>query len=609
MKKNIFTCLIALWAAVTTPNTFAQTSASQDSTSDIMQALLEKGYQLDSSSEEQEAASNAKSRRAVITNPFPYNLFVEGSAGAHTFLGDFHDYGPFKQTISPDFYLGVGKWLIPAMGVKVEVGMGESQGFMDEKYPTPYCYGDLISDGDLKYWRTSNKWMEVSLNGMLNISRAIYGYEGNNTRKLMNQFFFNFGVGFVHHLKTNEEDAIPNELNARAEIQYSRFFSPKKNLSLDIKPRIQCYETDFDQHLGHAGSKKIDANLGLSLGLTYYFKHRGWDYNNSAKKVTHYMTYAQSDTVLHFNQVPEMGQMTFYVFFPNNYSGRDDAPTVKGADVNAIDYIAGGIFTQKKYKDDALAGKQIAAKKSMSQLECVDIPTVKSTEIDSNEATPRGYEICGRPLTLSVSKDAMQKFHKKSGYYYAPIHHMDHSWYYRVDNAAVDQILLSADNYKETASFGINGKNGLEQVRQYLHGNAKEELYSFADIYAALEGNKGYIAQYADGDRVAKLQQIFKEGTITNINVTGVATAQDNSPSEETALGRNSNLAKYRTQTVFDWLTGNPTLSDAKSQIFLTNELDGPVRTIKDNSTNTLNAKLNRCVKVTISYMLQPGEK
>lgn len=605
MKKNIITCVVALFAAFTTQNTLAQ----QDSTSAIMQALLDKGYKIDKTTEEQEASST-KERRAVVTNPFIYNLFVEGSVGAHTFLGDFHKYGKFGETISPDFNIGVGKWLIPAMGVKVELSMGESKGFAGENSPTPYCYGDLLTNSDNQtYWKTSNKWMEISLNGMLNISRAIYGYEGNNTRKLMNQFLFNFGLGFVHHLNPSDDDAITNELSARAELQYSRFFSPKKNLSLDIKPRLQLYETGFDMIKASPDSRKCDANLGISLGLTYYFKHRGWDYNNSTKRVTNYMTYAKSDTVLKFVHVPELGQMTFYVFFPNNYSGRDDAPTVKGANVNAIDYIAGGIYTQKKYKDDAQAGKLIAAKKSTSKLEYEDIPTVKSTEIDSLDATPRGYEICDRPLSLSTTRDAMQKFHKKKGYYYAPIHYEDRAWHYRVDNNTVDQLLLNADNYKENASYGINGKNGLEQVRKNLHGDSKDELYSFADIYAALEGNTGYIAKYADAERVAKLQQIFKEGTITNINVTGVATAQDNSQSEETALGRNSNLAKYRTQSVFDWLTGNATLSDAKSQIFLTNELDGPVRTIKDNSTNSLNAKLNRCVKVTISYMLQPSEK
>lgn len=50
--------------------------------------------------------------------------------------------------------------------------------------------------------------------------------------------------------------------------------------------------------------------------------------------------------------------MVFYVFFPNNYSGRDDAPVVFDAAVNSIDYLASGIFTQKKFEDnDAVAAR------------------------------------------------------------------------------------------------------------------------------------------------------------------------------------------------------------------------------------------------------------
>ena len=45
-------------------------------------------------------------------------------------------------------------------------------------------------------------------------------------------------------------------------------------------------------------------------------------------------------------------------------------------------------------------------------------------------------------------------------------------------------------------------------------------------------------------------------------------------------------------------------MKEVKSQIFLLNGKDA-VRKVDDPSTRGMNAKLNRCVKVRIHYMLQ----
>ena len=67
---------------------------------------------------------------------------------------------------------------------------------------------------------------------------------------------------------------------------------------------------------------------------------------------------------------------------------------------------------------------------------------------------------------------------------------------------------------------------------------------------------------------------------------------------------RNAALAENRANTVISWLTGHKELKDVKSQIYLVNNQDG-IRTVNDPSTRGLNAKLNRCVKVRIRYMIQ----
>jgi outer membrane protein OmpA-like peptidoglycan-associated protein len=67
-------------------------------------------------------------------------------------------------------------------------------------------------------------------------------------------------------------DMSSNHWSGLLELQYSRFFSPKKNFSLDATLRGIFYSTEFDLITG----QYFDENVSLNLGFTYYFKNRGW---------------------------------------------------------------------------------------------------------------------------------------------------------------------------------------------------------------------------------------------------------------------------------------------------------------------------------------------
>ena len=91
------------------------------------------------------------------------------------------------------------------------------------------------------------------------------------------------------------------------------------------------------------------------------------------------------------------------------------------------------------------------------------------------------------------------------------------------------------------------------------------------------------------------------------IQVEGLATSQDNySADVDGRVGkeRNNALAENRAQTVISWLTEHEKMQDVRSQIYLMNN-QGGIRTVKDPSTRGLNAKLNRCVKVRIHYLMK----
>lgn len=548
----------------------------------------------------------------IMTNGFLDNWFVFATGGVHTFFGDYSNYGAFSGTLSPDFGVGLGKWVTPGFGFKAEFIRSNSRGYTNPGYG--YRYGDIMTNAKgQQYRKMKTNWWDLSINGMFNLSRLIYGYEGYNSPRLMNQFIMNFGIGGVHHMGLQGTGS-DNEWSGHAELQYSRFFTKKKNFSFDIKARALVYQTNFDLEYGNRdkAANKFDANVGIDLGFTYYFgsKHRNtWAQTGATIYERDYRERKIEVVKVKEGAAPvKYNTMTFYVFYPNNYSGRNDAPIVANAPVNAIDYLAGGIFTQKKFSDNAAVTARLNRGANTNGLAFVDIPTEPANKDFTVNYVPRGYEMSDQALSLSLQPDEMISFQRRAGYFYAPIFDGNNAWQYRIDNETWKQRLASEDNYKETNSYQLNAHAGLGTVRQYLKVDNSDEFVSFADVYAAMTSNNGYIAKYADAGTVARIKNILENGTITMIQAEGLATSQDNYSGADAAqvgLQRNNALSQNRANTVITWLKSKERLQQVASQIFLVNSLDGAVREVKDASTRGLNAKLNRCVKVRIHYMLK----
>ena len=537
----------------------------------------------------------------VVANPFRQNWFVFATAGGHTFRGDYSKDGPFKGTLSPDFSVGFGKWFMPWLALKAEFILSDSRGYTEYK-TGHYGYGDWM-DGKPGYRKMKTGWWDLGGSAILNLTRLYYGYEGYGARDHMGQLMAAAGIGAVHHLGYEHSYGSDNELSAHLELQYSQFFNEKKNVSLDLKARALLYQTNFDLEYGQAdhAAQHVDANLGLDVGVTFYLGKKGsngWRRGTSTVYEREYRETAK--TILKVKEEEKVrpvrnGTLTFYVFYPNNYSGRNDAPIVAGAPVNAIDYLAGGIFTQKQYTDGSLRT-------------IVDLPTERADKDFAVDFVPRGYEmLADRPLSLSLDKADMKAFADKAGFWYAPIDDGLHTWQYRIDDATLRQQLVSGDNYREGQTFGLNAHSGLETVRKYMDLDEADELVSFADVYAALTSNEGYISRFTDEETVLHIKDILDRGAILLIQADGLATSQDNYSGQDAGrvgLERNTALADNRAKTVISWLTADPRMQDVRSQSFIFSN-KGDIRTVNDPSTQGLNAKLNRCVKVRIRYMVR----
>lgn len=155
-------------------------------------------------------------------------------------------------------------------------------------------------------------------------------------------------------------------------------------------------------------------------------------------------------------------------------------------------------------------------------------------------------------------------------------------------------------------SYGLNSHAGLRLVREKSASDGDAALYSFADVYAAIEGNEGYISRYADAVAVDSLREIFGKGRILHVQAEGTATSQDNySGGEEVGLSRNRALSYSRAYTAIRWLQDSGKLVSASPDDFSINALAEPVVTVTDKSTRSVEAKMNRCVKVKISYVIE----
>ena len=543
----------------------------------------------------------------VVTNKFNKDWFLYGAAGGHSLRGDYSNLGKFSGTLSPDYELGFGKWFTPGVALRIGVIKSDSRGYT--------VYGnDLpnVAEDGTKYGPMKKSWWDYNAGALLNLSRLFLGYEGYGSRKRMNQFMLYAGIGLVHHEGYRHSYGSDNELSAHTEFQYSRFFSRNKRISLDFKLRGIFYQSNHDGEYGQAdyAAQKVDYNLGAALGLTLYLG-KGW--SKSTTNIYQRDYSERTVTVVQERDVKqpkiEHGTLTFYVFYPNNYSGRDDAPQVANSTVNTLDYLAGGIFTQRRYANNGAVTSRLVRGASLNDLATENIPTEPADLDFAINYVPRGYEmLVSTPLSLSLQPKDMTAFREKAGYYYAPIFDGQNAWLYRIDNAALGQNLLSSANYAETESFGLNAHSGLNLIRNNMSIDENDLLVSFADVYAAMHDNKGYISKFTDAVMVEHIKHVLSNGVITMIQAEGLATSQDNysgANASQIRSERNKALSQNRANTVITWLKENKRLTNAVSQIYLVNSLSSPVRNVDDTSTRGLNAKLNRCVKVRIHYMMK----
>lgn len=252
MKKGLI-CLLLLLGGLTAS---AQDAPSVEQLSVVNTAV-----------EEQSVVS---SNHQVITNFFRHNWFVTADAGVNAYWADYTSKGSLSSRLTPQFNVGFGKWFVPGFGAKLQfTGLRSRADKWCEGFYTHASDQYFDSEGN-PYWKENVKWFNFNIDLMFNISRLIKGYEGIGSPDLMNQFIGSIGLGVTHPY---DFPRYPNnDFAGHIELQYSRFFSEKKNISLDVRFRTILQTTQYDGVTDYY----LDKNFSLNVGMTYYFKERGW---------------------------------------------------------------------------------------------------------------------------------------------------------------------------------------------------------------------------------------------------------------------------------------------------------------------------------------------
>lgn len=260
-------------------------------------------------------------------------------------------------------------------------------------------------------------------------------------------------------------------------------------------------------------------------------------------------------------------EISFYVFYPNNYSGYFDRKS--DSKVDPIAYLLCGNGAQWKCNTN-----------NVKQSEVLPI-SFKDLSSREENFLGNGYEMKNSRSNVGKQNDDKNyiigtgptKGYGKNTY----IQNNDKKWYYRIDGEYVNgitynsikncfgQTLTGEYSYQDTQTFSLNCN--IDEVKKSMQEENNDNLYTLAEVACALtsEANANVIKENASsldlgGERINKLKEYFnKDGDYKVIEIKGVgySNAHGSNRQSLTNKQRNEFLAMERCSTVFKWFKNN----------------------------------------------------
>ena len=379
----------------------------------------------------------------------------------------------------------------------------------------------------------------------------------------------------------------------------------------------------------------------------------------------HSTVQTEKETVTTTTTTPEETKTTeqvisFYVFYPNNYSGTYDDRNCGGGEgykidntskVEAIPYLLNGEGAEKIMN----MGTLNVSEPFINDLELTeDISTWSNTsygyEMGGNGLGNLGGPIYGTslyPNTLSTKTGNRRKWTnlknpRPKAYSTGVTKPLTNAkqWYYRIDGRYrypqttqeesihyYNQTLEKKSSYVDGRSFGLNKEitslqgtfseeiSVTDKNEYVLSSNPNNSIYTLAEMAYALynsdsekQSRLGLSDSITKSDRITKLIEIIKKGKVTSIGGVGYASKQG-----YTEL--NEKLGKNRFYTAAHWFMKHKGCESVTPQTpttgydevgLTTTTKDGEADTVRNNESvkgdlNTMNAKKWRYARVDVT--------
>lgn len=301
--------------------------------------------------------------------------------------------------------------------------------------------------------------------------------------------------------------------------------------------------------------------------------------------------------------------LKFMVFYPNNYSGKDDS--IGGA-VDPIEYLMNGVGANKQHigsgtdysknqsdyptnitmKYHILGSSDIVGGYEMRSNCGVSVITTytnnnKIVDIEANGNVATLVKMIGSEANKSESGTTDEWAQKR--------------YYYRVDKDTLNQILNKV-SYIDKKSYCLNSVGYYRGINEFQLNESETSIYSFTEVFIALNDDYGHVFDgLYNPDRVAELKSIFanEKGKIKRVSCKGIASSQGNNASSRINYDRNKKLARNRAITINKWLRKK----FSNDVIFEDDTWE--IQTERDynrEDSNELMAKLYRSAIVEITY-------
>ena len=347
------------------------------------------------------------------------------------------------------------------------------------------------------------------------------------------------------------------------------------------------------------------------------------------------------------------GKKTLYcfAFYPNNYSGMDDAPNTSNK-VNAIHYLLNGIGTQRRFNSITKLGEDfevdmnnnvVVRESSIERLlhgyggyemqEKENGVSIATEILNSLSAINKTYSGATENVQFLTDKEgnryscsygengtsyyltkyswngALKQSQAKASSGKINSHWYDYRYYYRVDSNTLPQNLVSSSSYIDAKSYRYNTDGIYESTKllkkefniDFDSENSENQLISLSDMFCAIEDNNGAIFSTKAQDKIDLVKKL-KNGNdfkITKITIVGNASSQGNNKSQSVNDARNAKLSTKRGLTLKNWLIENkfPNISEAEIKDSPNIQKNGDKYNVDDPIT-----KLWRSAYVAIEY-------